>query len=176
MRPLVIAVLLLSCVSDPARRTQASSRPVATPPVIVAADAPPAAPPPIASVEPAAAPVILAARTPPATDPPAVDPRAATRQAAHDVLAQHCGECHEGHRSDKPRALAVFDLDLPDWPTRFDAHRYESALRRLDNKPAPASAVFVAFRDAELAHGKAEATPDARSGAAAAPTTAAMLH
>jgi hypothetical protein len=85
----------------------------------------------------------------------AADPREATRHAAHDVLAQHCGECHEGHRSQKPQALAIFDLDLPDWPGRFDAHRFETALGRLSKKPAPAAKVFIAFRDAELA-----ASPD----------------
>jgi hypothetical protein len=67
------------------------------------------------------------------------------------VLAQYCGECHEGHRSKKPQALAIYDLDLPDWPTRFNPHRFETALGRLDKKPAPASQVFIAFRDAELA-------------------------
>ncbi|TMQ04678.1 MAG: hypothetical protein E6J90_50890 [Deltaproteobacteria bacterium] len=157
MRPLVIAVLLLSCVSDPSRRTQASSPPVAVPVPVIVADAPPAAAqsataPAIAPGEAPAAspPVLLAARTPAAP----VDPRAAARQAAHDVLAQHCGECHEGHRSDKPKALAVFDLDQPDWPSRFDAHRFASALGRLAKKPDPASAVFIAFRDAELASAK----------------------
>jgi predicted CXXCH cytochrome family protein len=80
-----------------------------------------------------------------------VDPRAATRQAAHDALAEHCGECHEGHRSTAPKALAVFDLDQPDWPSRFDERRYQAALRRLASKPEPARAAFVAFRQAELA-------------------------
>jgi predicted CXXCH cytochrome family protein len=90
--------------------------------------------------------------TPPAASAEvAADPRAGTRQAAHDVLAQHCGECHEGHRSTTPKALAVFDLDQPTWPSRFDAHRFETALGRLSKKPEPASATFIAFRDAELA-------------------------
>jgi mono/diheme cytochrome c family protein len=97
---------------------------------------------------PASPPAPAAPAAPPA---PASDPREATRKAAHDVLAQHCGECHEGHRSKKPEALAIFDLDRPDWPGRFDAHRFQTALGRLDKKPAPASQVFIAFRDAELA-------------------------
>jgi hypothetical protein len=80
-----------------------------------------------------------------------VDPRAATRQAAHDVLALHCGECHEGHRSTNAKALAVYDLDQPDWPSRFNEQRFASALRRLASKPEPARAAFIAFRDAELA-------------------------
>lgn len=99
-------------------------------------------------------PPVVAARAAPAVP---ADPRATTRQAAHDVLAEHCGECHEGHRSTTPKALAVFDLDLPDWPSRFDAHRYEAALRRLASKPAPARAAFIAFRDAELAASSARA-------------------
>ena len=133
MRRLVIAVLLLSCAGDETRRapeprapeSRATPTPTPTPTVAV-----------VARREPAAA---------------AVDPREATRKAAHDVLAEHCGECHEGHRSNAPKALAVFDLDLPDWPSRFDEHRFASALQRLAKKPAPASLAFVAFRDAELA-------------------------
>jgi mono/diheme cytochrome c family protein len=141
MRPLVIAVVLLSCAGDESRRTTDRSVPGREPIVerapvpIVAAAAPPAPAPP-----PEAAPS---------------DPRDATRKAAHDVLVQHCGECHEGHRSQKPQALAIFDLDLPDWPGRFNAHRFETALGRLQNKPAPAAKVFIAFRDAEIA-----ASPD----------------
>lgn len=135
MRPLVIAVVLLSCAGDDARR--ASDR---------------AAPVPRETIAPPAVRVAIAAPAPRAAiaEPPP-DPREATRKAAHDVLARHCGECHEGHRSSKPAALAIFDLDLADWPTRFNAHRFQSALGRLSSKPAPASQVFIAFRDAELA-------------------------
>jgi predicted CXXCH cytochrome family protein len=82
---------------------------------------------------------------------PAPDPRAQVRRAAHDALAANCGECHEGHRSTNPKALAIFDLDQPDWPARFTSPRFESALRRLVKKSEPASAAFIAFRDAELA-------------------------
>jgi predicted CXXCH cytochrome family protein len=127
MRPLLLAVLLLSCASDESRRAPESRRPASP------------------------APVVVAMRTPPIPPPPPVDPRATTRQAAHDVLAQHCGECHEAHRSTNAKALAVFDLDQPGWPARFDEHRFEAALRRLATKPEPASTVFTAFRDAELA-------------------------
>src|SRR5262249_11051736 len=109
---------------------------------IVAAAAPPAAALP--------APVV-AAPAPPAAAPAPGDPREATRKAAHDVLAQHCRECHEGPRSQKPQAPAVFDLHPPDWPGRSNAHRFETALGRLEKKPAPAAKVFLAFRDAELA-------------------------
>jgi hypothetical protein len=88
----------------------------------------------------------------PARTSAAPDPREQTRRAAHDALAEHCGECHEGHRpTAKPAALAVFDLDKPDWPARFDDHRYETALNRLARKPAAARDAFIAFRDAERA-------------------------
>jgi hypothetical protein len=81
----------------------------------------------------------------------AADPRDATRRAAHDVLAEHCGECHESHRpTAKPKALAIFDLDKPDWPSRFDEHKFASALKRLAGKSDAARDAFVAFRDAEL--------------------------
>ena len=143
MRPLLFAVLLLSCAGDESRR---APTPAPTPaPASARATAPPA--------QPIASRVAVADRSPPAQPAaqPAPDPLVATRQAAHDILAQHCGECHEGHRSDKPKALAVFDLDQPDWPSRFNDHRFESALGRLSKKPEPASATFIAFRDAELA-------------------------
>ena len=85
----------------------------------------------------------------------AVDPRDATRRAAHDVLAEHCGECHESHRpTAKPKALAIFDLDKPDWPARFDDHKYKAALMRLSSKGNAARDAFIAFRDAELAAAK----------------------
>lgn len=86
----------------------------------------------------------------------APDPREATRRAAHDMLAEYCGECHEGHRSTVAKALAVFDLDKPDWPARFDDHRYQAALMRLANKPPAAREAFIAFRDAELASMKSD--------------------
>lgn len=143
MRPLVIAVLLLSCAGDEARRSSAT-----------ATAEPAAAPPPVQpapTIESAAAPEHAAAPAPAAEPAPPPDPRAATRLAAHDALAANCGECHEGHRSNAPKALAIFDLDLPDWPTRFNEHRFGSALRRLQQKSDAAAAAFIAFRDAERA-------------------------
>ena len=143
MRPLLLVVLLLSCASDESRRAPAPTR--ADPPSAQPARA--AAPAPTTAAIPAAqaAPVGVAARE------PTPDPRAQVRQAAHDALAANCGECHEGHRSTNPKALAIFDLDQPDWPARFTPPRFESALRRLVKKSEPASAAFIAFRDAELA-------------------------
>jgi predicted CXXCH cytochrome family protein len=136
MRLLLPLVLLLSCAGDEARRAPAPTRPSSAEP------APPAPAQPASATD---APVIVAARE------PAPDPRAQTRRAAHDALAENCGECHEGHRSTNAKALAIFDLDQPDWPARFTPPRFESALRRLVKKSEPASAAFTAFRDAELA-------------------------
>lgn len=74
------------------------------------------------------------------------------RQRGHDVLSRDCGECHEGHRpTAKPPALAVFDLDAPDWQVRFDDRRFAVAVNRFAKKPAADRDAFVAFRDAELA-------------------------
>lgn len=142
MRLLLLVVLLLSCASDEARRAPAPTRPSTADPT-----QPAPAQPASAAATPAAqaAPVVVAARE------PAPDPRAQTRRAAHDALAENCGECHEGHRSTNAKALAIFDLDQPDWPARFTVPRFESALRRLVKKSEPASAAFTAFRDAELA-------------------------
>jgi predicted CXXCH cytochrome family protein len=136
MRPVFLAVLLLSCTGDESRRAPEPARPSE------------AHGPQSRRVAEAEPPLVLRAKQAP-TAP--ADPRAATRQAAHDVLAEHCGECHEGHRSTNPKALAVFDLDQPDWPSRFNEQRFGSALRRLGSKPEPARAAFIAFRDAELA-------------------------
>jgi hypothetical protein len=131
MRWGMIAMLLASCTGEAPPRAPESRAPVAAAP----APAPTPAPAPVAT----------------ATTVAAVDPREATRRTAHDALAEHCGECHEGHRSKAPGALAVFDLAQPDWPARFDKHRYQAALRRLASKPPAARNAFIAFRDAELA-------------------------
>ena len=138
MRWVVIAMLSASCTGEAPPRVPESRAPMAADP------APDPAPPPAP-----AATVI-------ATAVPTVDPREATRRTAHDALAEHCGECHEGHRSKVPKALAVFDLDQPDWPGRFDEHRFEAALRRLANKPQAARDAFIAFRDAERASSPAK--------------------
>ena len=132
MRRLVIAVVLTSC-SGAGSGAGAGDEPHHVP----------------ASHAPAHAPVAIAHEP---TVVAASDRREATRRAAHDVLAEHCGECHEGHRATAvPKALAVFDLDQPDWPARFDEHRYQAALMRLAKQPAAARDAFIAFRDAELA-------------------------
>jgi hypothetical protein len=142
MRSVLLAVLSMSCACacDQSQR-------VAT--AITAAVAPPA------SATPAPAAAAPAAAAPEAPVVAAADPREATRRAAHDVLAEHCGECHESHRpTAKPKALAIFDLDQPDWPSRFDEHKFKSALGRLSGKSAAARDAFIAFRDAELAAAK----------------------
>jgi hypothetical protein len=170
MRSLLLAVLSLSCAcaSDESHRaaTATTAVPPASPAMASAwasaapatATAPANASPPAAAAEardacPAPAPA--AAPAPEAPKVAAVDPREATRRAAHDVLAEHCGECHEGHRpTAKPKALAIFDLDQPDWPSRFDDHKYKSALGRLSGKGDAARDAFIAFRNAELAAAK----------------------
>src|SRR5262245_54224563 len=165
MRSLLLAMLSLSCACacDESHRvadSRTSAAPAAARRDLPAAPAArrelPPATPAAAHREPAPAaaldvpPAALVAEPANATrDPPAVapvDPREATRRAAHDVLAQHCGECHEGHRpTAKPKALAIFDLDQPDWPSRFDEHKYKAALMRLSSKSAEARDTFIAF-------------------------------
>jgi hypothetical protein len=130
--------------------------PAATPSAADPRDAPATADPrdkpaTVAVTDPSDAPAAFAAADP-RDAPAAADPRDATRRAAHAVLVEYCGSCHEGHRpTAKPAALAIFDLDQPDWPARFDDHRFASALGRLAKKSPAARAAFVAFRDAELA-------------------------
>jgi len=131
MRWGMIVMLLASCTDEAPPRAPESRAPIAAAP----APAPTPAPAPVST----------------ATTVAVIDPREATHRTAHDALAEHCGECHEGHRSKAPKALAVFDLDQPDWPARFDDHRYQAALRRLASKPQAARDAFIAFRDAELA-------------------------
>jgi hypothetical protein len=102
--------------------------------------------------------LLLTACARPEVTAPAVrhvtDPRSADslHAAVHDVLAQRCGECHEGSRASAvPEALAVFDLDRSDWPTRFDSQRrFEVALQRLSGAPAADKALLLAFRDTRL--------------------------
>jgi hypothetical protein len=147
MRIVALAVLsfALACASEESGRVSDTRTPVptgwqaqmATPAVAHRPAAPSAqnAPPPVAQ-----------------NAPPPIDPREATRHAAHDALVEHCGECHEGHRpTAKPKALAVFDLDRADWPSQFDAHKYDAAAKRLASKSPAARDAFIAFRDAELA-------------------------
>jgi hypothetical protein len=105
-----------------------------------------------AGVSRPAPPRVLAAPQPVLASSAEADPRRATRRAAHDALAEHCGACHEGHRPTAvAKALAVFDLDRPDWPSRFTEQRFETALRRLAKAPPASRDAFLAFRDAERA-------------------------
>jgi hypothetical protein len=79
---------------------------------------------------------------------PALEP---LRARAHQVLSSRCGTCHEGHRaSAKPAALAIFDLDRDDWPSRFDEARFSTAFGRLRSAPESDRQAFIAWRDAEL--------------------------
>jgi hypothetical protein len=154
-----------------ASRSEPSPAALAAAPVVAAPAAPAVASPATPAVASPAAPAVATPAAPAVATPaaPAValpattaavaaaDPREATRRAAHDVLAQHCGECHESHRpTAKPKALAIFDLDQPDWPSRFDDHKYKSALKRLANQSDAARDTFIAFREAELAASSAK--------------------
>jgi mono/diheme cytochrome c family protein len=150
MRPVLIALLVASCVRDEPRPVPQVRAP--SPPVVVAAPPVTVAPAPAPAALSAPLPAALPTALPSSSEAPAVaaaDPREATRKAAHAVLAKYCGECHEGHRSKNAKALAVYDLDKPDWPSRFDERISEGALRRL--KSDEAREAFVAFRDAERA-------------------------
>jgi hypothetical protein len=157
MRTVLIALLAAACIrpAGPAEEAPRPSPParVPSPPVVVAAAPVIVAPAPLPSDLPSAD---LPSAGPPtaASDGSSVaaaDPRDATRKAAHEVLAKYCGECHEGHRSRNAKALAVYDLDKPDWPSRFDDKISPGALRRLASKSDEARDAFIAFRDAERA-------------------------
>jgi len=151
MRSLLLAWLSMSCACacDESQRVTDPRAPVA-PKTAAAVIAPSnSATPAVATAASTTASAVDSADAAPVVA--AADPRDATRHAAHDVLAEHCGECHEGHRpTAKPKALAVFDLDKPDWPSRFDEHKFNSALKRLAGKSDAARDAFIAFRDAEL--------------------------
>lgn len=157
MRWILIALVTTSCAHEEPKRIPESRAPAA--PVAASATFAAMAPPTTAETAlgpaPESAPAVACAEAAePAPVVAAVDPRETTRRAAHDVLAEMCGECHEGHRpTAKPKALAIFDLDQPDWPSRFDDHRYKAALMRLSKSPS-ARDTFIAFRDAELAAAK----------------------
>jgi hypothetical protein len=119
----ILAVVTVACTREPRRDPSRIAEPRLTPAIVLPA------------AQELAGPALLRARA-----------------EAHDMLARHCGSCHEGHQpTAKPAALAVFDLDQPDWPARFDAHRFEAALGRLASKPDADRTIFVALRDAELA-------------------------
>jgi hypothetical protein len=72
--------------------------------------------------------------------PPAPDaaPVEDLRESARETLGNNCGECHtRGLRTALPRALAVFDLDEPDWSRRMSADQLREAQRRLAEPTAP---------------------------------------
>jgi mono/diheme cytochrome c family protein len=112
---------------------------------------------------------LTACRRPPAPAAPPVDPMAVARDEARFVLEQQCGTCH---RSDQPtanpRALAVFDLDEPDFARGLTDAQLASAMSRLagprntfDGQPiAPADRERVRAYF-ELVKGRRDAPPDA---------------
>lgn len=87
-----------------------------------------------------------------------------TRDDARAVLGRHCGSCHRASLpTAKLGALAVFDLDRPDFSATMSDVQLRDALHRLENLrdiddpvfvgPTRADAVgqFRAFVDQELA-------------------------
>jgi hypothetical protein len=56
------------------------------------------------------------------------------REQARLVLEAHCGECHlQGYDSTRPGALAIFDLDEPDWSSRMSERQLRSVVVRIKN-------------------------------------------
>src|SRR5688500_15955308 len=86
-----------------------------------------------------------------ALTPTAAPDLTAIRTRAHAVMSSRCGSCHDSHRpSAKPAALAIFDLDQPDWHTHFDDARFATGLNRFSDAPPADREAFIALRDAEL--------------------------
>ena len=55
------------------------------------------------------------------------------REQAHVVLLELCGSCHTDDSEEaNPGALTIFNLHDPDWHTRFDVPRLQSAKGRID--------------------------------------------
>jgi hypothetical protein len=84
----------------------------------------------------------------------------AEREVARTILTKHCGECHVGSRKTaKPKALKVFDLDDPDFPSRMSQRQLRNANGRIEGAGAGGDekAAFKQFIDTELARrGKSE--------------------
>ena len=72
------------------------------------------------------------------------------REAARSVLERHCGVCHrEDSPRANPKALAVFNLNEPEWAARMSGAQMRDVVGRLvslstmkDNQFAQDTAVF----------------------------------
>lgn len=86
-------------------------------------------------------------------DPAPADP-AALRDWARDVARLHCGACHIASRpTAKPAALAIYNLDAPDWPSTLSAERLRAGFtRRLNGRLDEAGQQRLrAFVESEIA-------------------------
>jgi mono/diheme cytochrome c family protein len=60
---------------------------------------------------------------------------ASLRDQVRALAQPHCGSCHQGSLpTAKPGALAVFDLDRADWPTRMQPRQLDKFLGRIEGK------------------------------------------
>ncbi len=79
---------------------------------------------------------------------------AALRDWARDLARQHCGTCHIASLpSAKPAALAIFNLDAPNWSSTLSPQRLRAGFtRRLNGKLDEAGQLRLReFVDSEIA-------------------------
>jgi mono/diheme cytochrome c family protein len=76
---------------------------------------------------------------------------ASLRDQVRGLAQPHCGSCHQGSLpTAKPGALAVFDLERADWPTRMKTPQLDKFLGRIKGKlDEPKLQVVRAFIAAE---------------------------
>jgi hypothetical protein len=58
------------------------------------------------------------------------------RDQAREALMSHCGRCHQKSRSEKPRALNIYDLEEDEWYGRLKKKHIEGIKRRLGGSKA----------------------------------------
>jgi hypothetical protein len=77
-------------------------------------------------------------------------PAHADREAARYVLEKHCGTCHrEDSPEADPRALQIFDLNLPDFAASMSEQHLKDALERLESSRALTGDELKEMRRAE---------------------------
>lgn len=97
-----------------------------------------------------------AARTrPPQAAQPKPSAAAAPLSAGevHALAERHCASCHQGSVSrEKPNALAVFDLDQPNWSEGLAAAQFTVFYQRMQAElDAPTRARLLAFTQRQRA-------------------------
>jgi hypothetical protein len=93
-------------------------------------------------------------RPPQAAKPKASEPAAPLNAAeVHTLAERHCANCHQGSVSrEKPNALAVFDLDQPDWSAGLAAAQFTVFYQRMQGElDASTRARLLAFAERERA-------------------------